>query len=221
MSYDGLLLDFDGVVVEVLEDEKRVPAFRAQFEQLLTGDGVTLDRQVIDALAHSVTPDRVESFSDQSGLPPEQLWRYRDDAFAELFQTVAGNGDKDPFDDVTALDGVDVPLGIASNNQRRIVESLVAEYGLGEYFSSIRAREPTLESLDRKKPEPVFLEEAIADLAVENPLYVGDKETDILAGQRIGIDTALIRRGHNADRAIGTDPTYEVRGLEEVVALLD
>jgi heme-degrading monooxygenase HmoA len=88
MSYDGLLLDFDGVVVDILEDERRIPAFRSQFTELLTGEEITLDESVIDALAHSITREQLQTFSEQSGLTPEQLWRYRDDAFAELNERI-------------------------------------------------------------------------------------------------------------------------------------
>jgi HAD superfamily hydrolase (TIGR01549 family) len=221
MSYDGLLLDFDGVIVDILEDEKRLPAVREKITTRSTADDLELDAEIVEALAGSITPDRLQTFSDELGIPAETLWQYRDDAFLELFETAARNDGKNLYPDVTALDELTVPLGIASNNQARIVEVLVAEYELAGHFETIHAREPTPESLRQKKPEPVFLERAMADLAVENPLYVGDKETDIIAGQRVGIDTALIRREHNADRAIETEPTYEVTSLDEVVALFE
>jgi HAD superfamily hydrolase (TIGR01549 family) len=221
MSYDGLLLDFDGVVVDILEDEKRLPAVREKIVEKSTADDIELDAEIVAALAESIKPERLQSVSEEIDLPAEQLWQYRDDAFLELFETAARNDGKNLYPDVTALDELAVPLGIASNNQTRIVEVLVAEYELAGHFETIHAREPTPESLGNKKPEPVFLERAMADLAVENPLYVGDKETDIIAGQRGGIDTALIRREHNADRTIETEPTYEVTSLDEVVALFE
>jgi len=56
----------------------------------------------------------------------------------------------------------------------------------------IRAREPTRESLREKKPEPTYLEAAAADLDCLNPLYVGDSEIDIVAGQRAGFDTVSL-----------------------------
>jgi len=221
MSYDGLLLDFDGVVVDVLEDEKRLPAVREKITTRSTADDIELDTAVVEALAGSITPDRLRTVSEKLDIPAEQLWQYRDDAFLELFETAARNDGKNLYPDVTALDDLTVPLGIASNNQTRIVEVLVAEYELAGHFETIHAREPTPESLGNKKPEPIFLERAMADLAVENPLYVGDKETDIIAGQRVDIDTALIRRAHNADRTIETEPTYEVTSLDEIVALVE
>ncbi len=86
---------------------------------------------------------------------------------------------------------------------------------------TVRARAPHPDSLDRKKPRPTFLREAMADLAIENPLYVGDSESDSEAGHRAGLDVAYIRRRHNGDAALDHEPTYEVEGLEDVVGLLD
>ena len=44
---------------------------------------------------------------------------------------------------------------------------------------------------------------------------------DILAGERASIDTVLIRRRHNADRAVEATPTYEVSSLDAVVEIVE
>ncbi len=216
--YDGLLLDFDGVVVRVLEDEQRIPAFEAQIAETFNSNEISIDDEVVHALAHSVTYDTLERFSETTGIELETLWRHRDDALADVLQRAGRDGSKGPYDDAAVLESVDLPIGIASNNQQRVVEAISEENGLS--FGAIRAREPTAESLHRKKPEPVFLRETMAELDISNPLFVGDKATDILAGSRLGLDTALIRREHNANREIDAEPSYEVTGLDEVVSIL-
>lgn len=221
MSYDALLLDFDGVVVQVMGDEKRLPSFREEVVRLGRDDGIDLDSSVIDALAHGVSPSELQSLSEQTGLDGQRLWRYRDDALEAVFQQAARNGSKIPYDDVRSLSDLACPIGVASNNQQRVVEFLAETHGLADHFESIHAREPHPDSLHRKKPNPTFLEAAMADLQAENPLYVGDRGSDILAGERAGLDTALIRRRHNADRQVEYTPTYEVETLAEVVDLLD
>lgn len=221
MTYDGLLLDFDGVVVDVLRDEKRVPAFSAAIQRQFDEANFGLDQRVIETLAHSVSRDRLRSLSDRTGVPQETLWRYRDDALATVLRRAAREGTKGPYEDVGSLTDLDVPVGIASNNQRRVVESILETHELSDYFETIRAREPTPASLQRKKPAPTYLEEAMADLRLGNPLYVGDKESDVLAGRRAGLDTALIRRRHNATREIAADPTLYVSDLGEVVELFE
>jgi len=222
MSYDALLLDFDGVLVNVLPDHRRLPAFReriaAELPDRPTG-GVDTD-DLAEPLAHSVTFEELTRLSERAGLPAEELWRTREDAIADVLDRAARDGHKTPYDDVAALSGVDHPVGVVSNNQTRIVESVSDRFGLAEQFSAVRAREPTPESLRIKKPEPTFLEETIRELGVENPLFVGDKGTDIRAGQRADLDTVLLRREHNAGRRIDAEPTYEFDRLDGVVGLL-
>jgi phosphoglycolate phosphatase-like HAD superfamily hydrolase len=107
-----------------------------------------------------------------------------------------------------------------SNNQTRIVEFVLRTHGLRHHIETIRARAPTRESLHSKKPEPAYLEAAAADLSCSNPLYVGDSESDVVAGHRAGFDTVFLRRDHNADRQLAVEPLCEAQSLETVVELL-
>lgn len=221
MAYDALLLDYDGVVVDVLGSDERLPLFRENMDALFRSDGVDPGSELVEQFVHSVTYEELQAASERSGIAPDRLWRYRDDAIADALTTAAREGQKRPYDDVTALSAVEVPMGVASNNQQRVVEAITEEYDLTPLFESIHARSPTPESLRRKKPNPLFVERVRADLGVENPLYVGDRGKDIVAGHRAGMDTALLRREHNRDRSVDAEPTYEVEGLDELVGILD
>lgn len=221
MAYDAVLLDYDGVIVRVLDGTDRTPAFRDQLSERFRNERLDFDDRVADSLAYSVSPGQLRELSDRTGLDAETLWRHRDDALSEVLRSAALDGKKSPYDDVDALFELDVPLGIASNNQQRVVEFITSEYGLSEQFETIHARDPHPSSLNQKKPEPTYLEAAIADLQAENPLYVGDKGTDILAGERVGIDTVLLRRRHNADRTVEATPTYEVSSLDAVAEIVE
>jgi len=220
MSYDALLLDYDGVVVEVLSDEHRLPAFREAIEAQLRADGVK-DEALVEQFARSVTYDELQTASERTGIDPERLWQYRDDAIAAVLRRAAREGKKCPYDDVDVLADVDVPMAVASNNQKRVVEAICDTYDLTAHFEAIHARTPTPESLHRKKPEPLFVERACEAIGAENPLYVGDRGKDIVAGQRAGMDTALIRRPHTRDRTWDVEPTYEVDGLDELLPVLN
>jgi len=215
--YDGLLLDHDGVVV-TLGDQTALR--RAARDALLDAGLPEPDESAVDTLAIAVSEAELASLSREHDLRAERLWRHRDDRVREALLAETTAGRKAPYDDTARLREVDVPMGIVSNNQTRIVESVLDHYDLRELFGTVRARAPTPESLSRKKPRPTYLEAAMADLGLENPLYVGDSESDVEAGRRAGVDTAFIRRPHNADRSLSETPTYEVRGLDEVVALV-
>jgi phosphoglycolate phosphatase-like HAD superfamily hydrolase len=220
-GYDSLLLDHDGVLVNVLGSDTRVPAFQNKFEATVEADGFDQPtREQITPLANSITHDEVHSLGDQFGIDPERLWQYRDDCMADVLTEAVHAGEKTAFEDTAAIASLDHPVGVASNNQTRFVEFVLEHYEMTDHVETVHAREPHLSSLERKKPEPVFLEAAKADLGVDNPLYVGDKETDIIAGQRAGMDTAFLRRDHNRDVTPATRPTHEVSGLDEVAELL-
>jgi len=60
----------------------------------------------------------------------------------------------------------------------------------------------------------------MTDLGVDNPLYVGDSESDIEAGQRAGIDTVFIRRDHNTEQSLTTQPLRDVSDLATVTNLV-
>ena len=217
MAYDALLLDHDGVVV-TLGDET---ALRESARAALRDAGVTdPDPEAVETMAIRVSMSELESVSSRYGVDPDELWRNRDDRVAEALRGETTAGRKEPYDDVDVLRDLPVSTGIVSNNQTRIVEFVLEYYGLADRFETVRAREPTRESLVRKKPRPTYLEAAMADLGVENPLYVGDSASDVEAGRRAGLDVAFLRRPHNRDASLTTRPEYEVSGLADVVDII-
>lgn len=219
--YDALLLDHDGVLVSVLDQEQRLAAFRQHARELFEEAGIDPPAELLPELNTGFTPGELRALSQRHGLDPEQLWQCRDDGLATVLTEATRTGEKVPYDDIRALSDSSLPCGIVSNNQQRVVEDILSHHGHLDQFGTIRAREPRLESLEKKKPAPTMLERARTDLGSENPLYVGDKETDIVAGQRAGMDVAFIRRSHNADRTLDTEPTYEVPDLEAVVDICE
>lgn len=218
--YDALLLDHDGVLVELLDREAIAAGLRDHAEQQLRALGVEPAPAVFDALNVGAQTDEIRRLATDYDTDPEKLWRCREEAIAVTLRGATRAGQKEPYGDVTALQNAGIALGVVSNNQRRLVEFSLGEHGLRELFETVHGREPTLASLDRKKPAPAYLEAAMADLGVDCPLYVGDSETDIVAARRAGVDAAFLRRSHNADVTLSTAPTAEVGGLDEVVSLL-
>jgi phosphoglycolate phosphatase len=219
-AYDGLLLDHDGVLVELVSRERLAAGLRTHGEPRLRALGVNPDPALFDAFGVGAERAEIRDHARRHGVDPGALWRCRDDAVETTLRVATRAGQKEPYDGVAALAGLDVPRGVVSNNQRRIVEFVLATHGIDDLFGTVRARDPTLASLDRKKPAPVYLDEAAADLDIERPLYVGDSETDVLAARRAGVDTVFLRRGHNADTSLSAAPTYEASTLDEVVEIL-
>lgn len=218
--YDSLVLDHDGVIVDIMDEQRRRDGFQRQILDALPETNGMSATELTDELAFSVDPADLQSLSERLAVAPDQVWRARDDALVAVLKDAIRDGDKRPYPDVDVLADVTVPMGIASNNQQRFVEFVLSYHDLTTHFEAVRAREPSVESLDLKKPSPTFLDAVQRELDGSNPLYVGDKETDILAARRAGMDVALIRRDHNADRQLDAKPTYEVSTLSGVTDLV-
>lgn len=217
MEYDGLLLDHDGVIVTLCSHEVLRVAATDAFVDAGVSDP---SPAAVDMITIRVSEDDLCAVADRYEIDPDRLWQHREQRIEQTLRMATRAGRKAPYEDVPCLDRVEVPIGIVSNNQTRIVDFVLQEYGLRGYVETIRAREPTRESLREKKPEPTFLEAAAADLDCSNPLYVGDSESDVVAGQQAGFDTVFLRRDHNATRRLDVEPTVEVQSLRDVLELL-
>lgn len=216
--YDGLLLDHDGVLVTIDDGSTLAEAATAAFRDVGVADPAP---DAVDTIDIHASREGLREVSDRYGVDPDRLWRARDDRVRDALLAQVREGVKVPYDDVDALTRVDGPVGVVSNNQARIVETVLDRYELSRHVDTVRARAPTPGSLDRKKPRPTFLADAMNDLALANPLYVGDSESDVEAGHRAGLDVAFIRRAHNGDRSLDHEPTYEVDGLDDVLGILN
>lgn len=217
MTYDAVVLDNDGVLSTMTDRSVMREAVRAAFEDV----GVTdPDPEDVERLVHGVTPTDLESVAERYDLPPGEFWARRDMRSSLAQEQEIDAGRKTLYDDVTALDRLDHPLGIVSSNQHRTVEILLETYDLADRFETVYGREMELGSLDRKKPDPHYLELAFEDLAAENPIYVGDSECDVAAASAAGVDSVFIRRAHRADLDLSVSPTYEIESLDRLPELL-
>jgi len=152
----------------------------------------------------------------EHGIDPEAFWHYRELTASLAQQTHVRDGGKPVYDDVAAVERIDCPIGLVSNNQHATVEFLLAYHDLPA-FETARGRRPTLAGAAARKPEPDYVEAALAELGVEDALYVGDSEKDVVAAQRAGIDAAYLRREHVTDVTLSAEPTFEVSDLAALV----
>jgi len=209
-TYDAVVFDCDGVLVEPTDTAVLVDAVVDAFDAF----GVDVARSVA---RQSITEDTVPTeTARENDIAPEAFWHYRELTASLAQQTHVREGNKPVYDDVAALDAIEIPIGLVSNNQHATIEFLLAFHDLPT-FETARGRRPTLAGAAARKPEPDYIEEALAELGVENALYVGDSEKDVVAAHRAGIDSAYLRRGHVADVTLTTEPTFEVSNLERLV----
>jgi len=208
-TYEAVVFDCDGVLVEPTDTTVLVEAVVDAFSAF----GIDIERSVA---RRSVTEDVVPSdTAREHGIDPEAFWHCRELTASLAQQTHVRAGGKPVYDDVSAVDGLDCPTALVSNNQHATIEFLLAHHDLPDFVTA-RGRRPTLAGAAARKPEPDYVEAALADLEVTDALYVGDSEKDVLAAQRAGIDAAYLRREHVGDVELTTNPAFEVSNLYEL-----
>jgi len=209
MPYDAILLDHDGVITtppgrDLLHDAARETFARAGVES-------PPDRHV-EGLALGVTEDWLDDVCAEYGLDRDAFWRLRDETASTAQRRAVRAGEKTLYDDVPALDALAHDLGIVSTNQHATIEFVLDHFDLADRFGTYYGREPTVASLRRKKPNPHYVERALADLDATDALFVGDSESDVLAAHNAGVDSAYLHRPHR-DGSLSVDPTHEIESL--------
>ena len=213
MSYDTVVFDNDGVLVGRTRFDVLREATRRTFEDLGVDDP---DPDDVKRMTIGATPGSVGTVCQTYDLDPTRFWRTRDSTVSKAQQVEAREGRKTPYDDLDELEELDVEMGIVSSNQQETVDFLVEHFDGFEEFGAAYGREPTIHSLQLRKPNPHYIEQALADLHGENALFVGDNESDVKAAHNAGIDSAFIRRPHRDDWELNVWPTWEIDGLADL-----
>ncbi|GAB7091152.1 HAD family hydrolase [Halorubrum luteum] len=213
MTYDTVVFDNDGVLVGRTRFDVLREATRKTFENLGVDDP---DPDDVERMTIGATPGSVGTVCQTYDLDPTRFWRTRDSTVSKAQQVEAREGRKTPYDDLDELGDLDVEMGIVSSNQQETVDFLVEHFDGFERFGAAYGREPTIHSLQLRKPNPHYIEQALADLSGENALFVGDNESDVKAAHNAGIDSAFIRRPHRDDWELNVWPTWEIDGLADL-----
>jgi HAD superfamily hydrolase (TIGR01549 family) len=217
-TYDTVLFDSDGVLVEPPDRETQVEAARTAFEEV----GVTRAREEhIDDIVAGTTRERVHEICAAYDLDVKAFWdareRLDERSQFETFET----GSRTAYEDVSVVSDVSQTCGVVSNNHHTTIEFVLDFFNLRGAFDAYYGREMTVESLELKKPNTHYLDRARTELDAESALYVGDSESDIVAARRAGMDSVFVRRSHCEDASLSVAPTYETSDLHGVARLAE
>ena len=220
MTYEAVVFDMDGVLVEPTEGVV-ADAIYAAFEACGVVDPPA---EQVESLVAGATIEDIQAICTAHEIDPATFWHTRDSAVSRAQVRKIEAGGKPPYDDVTVLDDLNdlgVPMGIVSSNQQATVEFVLGHHRFDEYFTVAYGRAPCLEDVRRRKPHPHFIEQTLADLGVEHALYVGDSPSDVHAAHRAGLDSVFVRRAHRADLELSIEPSYEIESLWPLPELVD
>ncbi|WP_226022586.1 HAD family hydrolase [Halomicrobium salinisoli] len=217
-AYDAVLFDSDGVLVTPPARETQLAATRTAFEAVGESDPAA---EHVAAVADGLTGEQLREICDAYDFDPEAFWDAREHHDERSQFDRFRDGTRRLYDDVAAIRDLSHDCGVVSNNHHSTIEFVLSHFGLEASFDTYYGREKSIESLDLKKPDPHYLERALADLDADTALFVGDSESDVVAAERAGLDSAFVRRSHCADVALSTSPTFEVDDLGDVASLVN
>jgi HAD superfamily hydrolase (TIGR01549 family) len=213
MTYDTVVFDNDGVLV----GRTRYDVLEAATEDSFAKFDVTdPDPDDIEEMTIGATPKTVGDVCSRYGLSPHEFWPTRDQTVAEAQYREVREGRKTLYDDLDTLHDLDVSMGIVSSNQQATVDFVLDHFEVDDLFGAAYGREPTVKSLEHRKPNSHYIDRALADLDADSALFVGDNESDVRAAENAGIDSAFIRRPHRRDWELNVWPTWEIDGLDDL-----
>lgn len=218
MTYEAVVFDNDGVLTHPTPRDVLRAATVDAFERVGVTDPAA---EHVDAIHLHVTPDDLQTAAGAYDLDPAELWRARDEAFSETQVADVERGRKPLYEDYEAVRAVDAPRGIVSTNQHATIEAILDHHGIRGDFQTYYGREMEPASLHKKKPESHYLDRALADLGVApgDALFVGDSESDVLAAENAGTDSAFLWRDHRDGYDLTATPDYELDSLHDLAAV--
>lgn len=216
MSYDTILFDMDGVLLQGAETDSKIYEIAAS--QTLTGmtDGNVSDDDLSRINGFHYTQE-METVCKKLNVKTENFWEQREQFAAELENEHIRKGKRQPFDDVGILDDLaqSYNLGVVSNNRQATVDQAVSVLEM-EFIDVAIGRDHSLEGYYDRKPEPTLIINALQKLETKDALYVGDSKKDIIAASRANVDSAFIHRPHNTKLVMDEEPDIRLDSLTEL-----
>ena len=218
-TYETVLFDMDGVILEGRGTDPAV--HRRALDDVLADRGLAVPDDCYDALGSDGYDEAFRAACTSVGVDAPTLFHEREMRSATRGVARLAAGSRGLYPDVEAIDRLasHTPVGLVSNNYHPTVEFVVDYFRLSA-FGVTRGRDLGPDGYRRRKPDPHYLNETLDALGVSTGLYVGDRETDVLAAERAGLESVFIRRAHNAAIDLDVEPTVEIESLDELVTLI-
>ncbi|HKJ26557.1 MAG TPA: HAD-IA family hydrolase [Anaerolineales bacterium] len=182
----NIIWDFDGTLYDTY------PAIAKAFEIALRELGKETPLDEIESLAKNSVGGCLGTLAEMHGLDV--------DALEQEFLKAYGNmteADSPPYAHAKTICEYIVANGgknvIITHRRKGGTEALLASHGLTDYFAGWYTHDDGFP----RKPDPTVFHHALEtyELVPEETINVGDRELDILAGQRAGLFSILFQGG--------------------------
>jgi HAD superfamily hydrolase (TIGR01509 family) len=205
--FQDIIWDFDGTLVDTY------PAIARAVNLALAAFGASAALERIIELSSISLDHCMRELAQEHGLAEAAL----DAEFERAYPTVTPE-QQQPFPDVVAVCRAIQQRGgrnfIVTHRRRASLDRLLATHQMAAYFTDIVAADDGFP----RKPDPSALLYLVQRHAIEphSALVIGDRELDILAGQRAGLKTCLFRGSFP-----GLSPDLRIESYQELLQLLE
>jgi phosphoglycolate phosphatase len=189
-KYKGVLFDLDGTILFTLSD------ITAAFNVPLLKRGVAglNDEETREIVGHGLYKGLADAFDKRRFLISETDLKQ---AYKELMDYYKNNSTKYcyVYENIeNMLNKIDVPFGILSNKDDKLVREIVATVLPSIEFAFVRG----MTTIESKKPNPVNVIEFATKYSIDmkDLLYVGDSEVDYKTSVNAKCDLALVSWGY-------------------------
>ena len=193
MKYDAVIFDLDGTLLQSTSGD--LSWMKEAVKRALEKQGLEAPDSEIMNLSGIRGSEKFAEACEEIGTDPEELWPVVEGERMEGKKQLIESGELELKEGAEELlrfiHEQDVKASVISNSPDLTVDLVVGEFGLKSllhYFRGIT----TFEDLSHRKPDPVHVDYAVAELGCENPLYVGDSDSDEVAARREGIEDVLL-----------------------------
>lgn len=109
---------------------------------------------------------------------------------------------------------------ILSNTSARAIQHFVQLVGLDRYidnYIALDSHDAPRQQLDVKQEKATRLADYIAGKQFKKIIKIGDRESDISAGQTVGATTYFFRNEFNKGHILSIQPDYETNDLRDIL----
>lgn len=215
MSYDGVIFDKDGVLIDSMSDDfewaNRIrESFYESHDIPMEAANKAMFAQKKRFLEHLA--------SKGPGISGVQEVEIR---VAERKIERIEKGQIKLFPEVKqVLKSIELPKALVSNSSYRATSFTVKHFDIEKHFEEVFS--PSLDDLHRyheiKKPNSHMISKVLHETEMKNPLMVGDTSDDILAARNAGIDCCLVNAYKDYSEL---HPEHEIDRLKKLPEILN
>ncbi|MBQ4863864.1 HAD-IA family hydrolase [Pseudoalteromonas sp. MMG013] len=218
MSYQGVLFDLDGTLVDSVEDmymalnltltEVAYPIVSYAQVKTWVGNGITI------LVKRGLTGDMLVNPELSQSLIDNAIVRFK-----VHYHDIVGNYAALYAHVETGLSALThLPKAVVTNKDRAFTEQLLDKLSLNHHFEVLVCGDDTAK---KPNPEPVLMACKALGIKPSDAIMIGDSKSDILAAKNAEVDVIALKYGYNQGCNLEDfNPEYLCEGFLDIIPIL-